>query len=139
MNALPSLHSDRLSKLLLPPCTPELLTAGTYYDHPPTEFPVVQKPDDYKRPRTQMVLTIFRKALIREYLLRGLVRGEDGKLRLPERGSITKEEIDEISTAPSYFFPISTPSIPYTFLTRDRSSLPKRKSQIPTNLPNNGR
>ena len=100
MNALPSLHSDRLSKLILPPCTSELLTAGTYYDSPPTEFPVVQKTEDYKRPRTVMVLNIFRKALLREYLLRGLVRGEDGKLRLPERGSITKDEIDEISSFP---------------------------------------
>ncbi|KAN0102844.1 alpha/beta-hydrolase [Hyaloscypha variabilis] len=97
MNGLPSLHSDRLSKLILPPCTSEFLAAGTYFDQPPTEFPVVQKPEDYKRPRTGMVLTIFRKALIREYLLRGLIRGEDGKLRLPERGSVTKEEIDEIS------------------------------------------
>jgi len=100
MNGLPSLHSDRLSKLFLPPCTSELLTAGTYFDHQPTEFPVVQKPEDYKRPRTVMVLTIFRKALIREYLLRGLTRGDDGKLRLPERGSITKDEIDAISTIP---------------------------------------
>ena len=100
MNALPSLHSDRLSKLILPACTSEFLAAATYFDQPPTEFPVVQKPEDYKRPRTGMVLTLFRKALIREYLLRGLVRGEDGKLRLPERGSITKDEIDEISMSP---------------------------------------
>lgn len=101
MNGLPSLHSDRLSKLMLPPCTPELLTAGTYFEQPPTEFPVVQKPEDYKRPRTVMVLSIFRKALLREYLLRGLTRTEDGKLKLPERGSITKQEIDEISKTPS--------------------------------------
>jgi hypothetical protein len=110
MNGLPSLHSDRLSKLHLPPCTPELLNAGTYYDHPPTEFPVVHKPEDYKRPRTVMILTIFRKALLREYLLRGLVRGEDGKLRLPEQGSVTKDEIDAIS--PSFpFTSSSTPQI----------------------------
>jgi hypothetical protein len=102
MNGLPSLHSDRLSKLLLPPCTPELLNAGTYYDHPPTEFPVVQKPEDYKRPRTVMILTVFRKALLREYLLRGLVRSDDGKLRLPERGLVTKDEIDEISRFPTF-------------------------------------
>ena len=117
MNGLPSLHSDRLSKLNLPPCTPELLNAGTYYDHPPTEFPVVHKPEDYKRPRTVMILTIFRKALLREYLLRGLVRGEDGKLRLPEQGSVTKEEIDEISPS---FLPLLSPaskSIPLTHVT----------------------
>jgi hypothetical protein len=44
-----------------------------------------------------MILTIIRNAMLREYLLRGLIRGEDGKLRFPERGSVSKEEIDEIS------------------------------------------
>lgn len=112
MNRLPSLSSDRLSKLNLPPCTSGLLAAETYYDHPPTEFPVVQKPEDYKRPRTVMILTVFRKALLREYLLRGLTRGEYGKLRLLERGSITKEEIDEISnSSPPSLLPTLVPNL----------------------------
>jgi hypothetical protein len=97
MYALPSLHSDRFARLILPSCTSEVLAAGTSYDQPPTEFSVPQRTDDYRRPRTVMFLTILRKAMLREYLLRGLIRGEDGKLRLPERGSVSKEEIDEIS------------------------------------------
>ena len=99
MNRLPSLSSNRLSKLNLPPCISELLAAKTYYDHPPTKFPVMQKPEDYRRPRTIMILTVFREALLPEYLVQGLIRDGDGKLRLPERVSITKEKIDEISNS----------------------------------------
>jgi hypothetical protein len=66
-----------------------------------------------------MILTIFRKALLREYLLRGLVRSEDGKLRLPEQGSVTKDEIDEISPF-STFLSSPTPQINFSN-TRDRS------------------
>jgi hypothetical protein len=100
MYKLPALHSDRMAKLNLPPCTPELLAAGTHYDHPPTEFAVPQRTDDYKRPRSVMIFSVIRKALLREYLMRGLIRGEDGKLRFPEIGSVSKEEIDEISESP---------------------------------------
>jgi hypothetical protein len=131
MNMLPSLSSDRLSKLNLPPCTSELLAAETYYDHPPTEFPVVQKPEDYKRPRTVMILTVFREALLREYLLRGLTRSGDDKLRLPERGSITKEEIDEISTSPLPFPSLPFPPFPHssqTALTLEKGPLELSKN-----------
>jgi len=47
-----------------------------------------------------MIFSVIRKALLREYLMRGLIRGEDGKLRFPEIGSVSKEEIDEISESP---------------------------------------
>jgi hypothetical protein len=90
-----------MAKLNLPPCTSELLAAGTHYDHPPTEFAVPSRTDDFRRPRSVMIFSIIRKALLREYLMRGLVRGEDGKLRFPEIGSVSKEEIDEISECPT--------------------------------------
>lgn len=47
-----------------------------------------------------MALYVFRESKIVKFLLRGLVRGgvrEGGELRLPERGSIANEEIDDIS------------------------------------------
>ncbi|PVH69967.1 alpha/beta-hydrolase [Cadophora sp. DSE1049] len=97
MNSLPALHSDRLAKIILPSCTSEILAAGTNFDQPPTQFAVTTKPEDYRRPRSVMILTVFRKGMLKEYLLRGLIRSDDGKLKFPGKDSVTKEELDKIS------------------------------------------
>jgi hypothetical protein len=42
-------------------------------------------------------MNMFRREIVAEFLLRGLVRDGNGNLRLPEKGCATIDEIDEIS------------------------------------------
>ena len=44
-----------------------------------------------------MALQIFKTETIAEFLLRGLLKTENGELTLPEKGSVSDEEIEEIS------------------------------------------
>jgi acetyl esterase/lipase len=79
------------------PCTPELLDEATDYRNPPTEIALPATEKDYRRPRQFISLTFFRDAIVSEFLLRGLVKGEDGTAALPQKGSVSVEEIDDIS------------------------------------------
>lgn len=103
MHDLPYLNRGRLSiaNCPIPDCTAELLASATDYENPPSEFTIPQSKEDYERPRRYLGLNMFRKGIVPEFLLRGLVRcgdreGEAG-LRLPEKGSVTEEAIDDIS------------------------------------------
>lgn len=97
MHSLPYL--ERFSKRSTLPCTPDVLAAATNYNRPPTEQAIVTD-EDYAKPRSVMGMTVFRKSIITEFLIKGLVRQEDGTLRLPEPGSVRKEEVDAISKYP---------------------------------------
>jgi hypothetical protein len=97
MHTLPYLGMGRLSKLPLPLSTPEILAAAFDFEKPPTEISIPKHSDDYLRPRGLMGMNIFRRGLIAEFLIRGLERDENGGLKLPDRGSASKEEIDKIS------------------------------------------
>ncbi len=94
MHNLPYL--ERFSKRSTLPCTPDVLAAATSYDRPPTKQEIVTD-EDYGKPRSVMGMTVFRKGIIAEFLIKGLVRQDDGTLRLPEPGSVRKEEVDAIS------------------------------------------
>lgn len=99
MHNLPYLNRGRLSvaNCPLPDCTAELLASATNYKTPPSEFKIPRSKEDYEHPRRYLGLHIFREGVVPEVLLKGLVRRGDGKLRLPEKGSVTKQEIDNIS------------------------------------------
>jgi hypothetical protein len=99
MHNLPYLNRGHLSvaNCPLPDCTAELLASATDYENPPSGFAIPRAAEDYKRPRRYFGLHIFREAVICEVLKRGLVRGEDGKLSLPKKGSLTEQEINDIS------------------------------------------
>jgi hypothetical protein len=103
MHNLPYLNRGRLSSANcpIPDCTAEFLASATDYDNPPSEFTIAQSKEDYERPRRYLGLNVFRKGIVPEFLLRGLVRCGDiegeGGLRLPVKGSVTKEAIDDIS------------------------------------------
>lgn len=99
MHSLPFLNRGRLSttKCWIPKCTPEFLASATDYANPPNGFAIPLSEEDNKRPRRYLGLRIFREGVVSEVLVRGLVRGEDEKLRLPEKGSATEQEINDIS------------------------------------------
>ncbi|KFY67205.1 hypothetical protein V496_01684 [Pseudogymnoascus sp. VKM F-4515 (FW-2607)] len=99
MHDIPFLNRGRLSiaECLIPNCTPDFLASATDYENPPSGFEIPRNAEDYERPRRHLGLRIFREDVVSEVLLGGLVKGEDGKLRLPEKGSVTEQEIDDIS------------------------------------------
>lgn len=103
MHNLPYLNRGRLSiaNCPLPDCTASLLAAATNYDNPPSGFAIPQSKEDYEHPRRYMALHVFRKSRIVEFLWMGLVRCRDGEgkgeLRLPRKGSVASEAIDDIS------------------------------------------
>lgn len=99
MRNLRFLNRGRLSdtSCTIPNCTPEFLASATDYTNPPSGFANPLSEGDYKRQRRYLGLRIFREGIVSEVLLRGLVRGEDGKLGLPEKGSVTEQEIYDIS------------------------------------------
>jgi hypothetical protein len=78
-------------------CTPDLLASATDYENPPSKFAVSQSEEDLERPRRHFALNMFRQSIVAEVLLRGLVRCDNGELRLPEKGSVTTKAIDAIS------------------------------------------
>ena len=91
-------QSSRLAGLLSPAPSPGILRAWLDYDNPPTETPITKSLDEFASPRVQMTLSMFNQGVIPEFLLTGLVPvGEEGRLRLPFRGCVSREEIDEIS------------------------------------------
>ncbi|KAL2067735.1 hypothetical protein VTL71DRAFT_15831 [Oculimacula yallundae] len=90
---LPYQQRGRFSQRCNLLCTSETLAAATEYSHPPTETMIGRK----DHPRGTMARQIFEQGLIAEFLIKGLLRERDGTLRLPEQGSVSKEEIDEIS------------------------------------------
>lgn len=96
-----NLHSvqslDRRAASKSTTCTPEWLAAGTDYANPPTEIKLALTEQDLQRPRHSISSTFFRESIVTEFLLRGLIRGSNGNLYLPERGSVSREEIDDIS------------------------------------------
>jgi hypothetical protein len=98
MHQLPYLRSGRLSALVLPSCTTELLKAATDFDNPPTEIDIPLRVEDYTRPRGIMGLAVFRESIIAEFILRGFIEGPGGSLQLPTQGCVAAEEIDGIST-----------------------------------------
>jgi hypothetical protein len=86
---------------ILPPLlpTPELLAAATTFESPPTEIAPPKIAEDYMRPRALMGRKVFTKSLIAEFLIKRLLRDESGALELPEKGSVSEEQIDAISKA----------------------------------------
>ncbi|KAH8674371.1 Alpha/Beta hydrolase protein [Tricladium varicosporioides] len=98
MHNVPSLGTGRFSNpppLQLP--TPELLVAATTFEAPPTEITPPKNAEDYMRPRALMGRKVFTESLIVEFLIKGLPRDESGEPKLPEKGSVSKEEINAIS------------------------------------------
>jgi hypothetical protein len=54
------------------------------------------------RPRGLMGMKIFRESRITEFLIHSLQKDENDELKLPEKGSVSEEEINAISkTTPS--------------------------------------
>ncbi|KAK0115866.1 hypothetical protein ONS95_012914 [Cadophora gregata] len=90
-------QKGRFSKRCSLPCTAETLAAATNYALPPTEKKISQTGQDNYRPRNIMARHLFESGMMAEFLIKGLVRGKEGELCFPERGSATKEEIDSIS------------------------------------------
>lgn len=97
MNRVPYLQRGRLSEYDAPSCTPEILAMATDFERPPTDTGCFPVPLGFSNPRSIISLTMFREGTTAEFLLKGLTRGEDGTLRMPEKGCVTKEEIDKIS------------------------------------------
>ncbi len=101
-HSVPHLRRGRISRIAVQRLTPELLAEATDYHHPPTEIEIAITEADLQKPRHQISVNFFRSGLVTEFLLRGLVRDQSGKLRFPERGCVTKGEIDEISMFVSF-------------------------------------
>ncbi|CAL3966121.1 hypothetical protein PZA11_002880 [Diplocarpon coronariae] len=97
LHHLPYLHRFVANPGSTLPCTAEVLAAATTYDNPPTDTPLPKSARDCIRPRQIMAMNIFQRSLVAEFLLKGLVRMDDGSLRLPEQGCVSKEEVDAIS------------------------------------------
>ncbi|KAH7310042.1 Alpha/Beta hydrolase protein [Rhexocercosporidium sp. MPI-PUGE-AT-0058] len=97
LHSLPYHPRGRFSQRCSLPCTYETLAAATNYAHPPTEQQITQTGQDNYRPRSIMARHLFERGIVAEFLVRGLVRGSDGQLGFPERGCVSKKELDEIS------------------------------------------
>jgi len=140
MHQLPYLSSGRLSDLVLPPCTTELLKAATDFDNPPTEIDIPLRVEDYTRPRGVMGLAVFRESIITEFILRGFIEGPDGSLELPAQGCVAAEEIDGISMislSEALFSKLHT--FIFHQLTRDsRSPVTLQENSVSPNLPSHG-
>ncbi len=136
MHKVPFLNRGRLSisECEIPDCTPDLLASATDYKNPPSEFAVSQSEEDLKRPRRYLGLHTLRKG-IAEFLVTGLETCLDGdgrvELRLPEKGSVRSEAIDDISKTTSQ-------SRVIVILTTSRSLPSLHKICLPTNIPDNG-
>jgi acetyl esterase/lipase len=102
MHNVPSLGTGRFSKLPPLPPTPELLAATTTFESPPTEIAPPKNAEDYMRPRGLIGRKVFTESLIAEFLINGLLRDESGTLKLPEKGSVSEEQIDAISKAKAW-------------------------------------
>jgi hypothetical protein len=96
---VPSLRTGRFSKLLLLPPTLELLTTITTFESPLTEITPPKNAEDYIRPRGLIGRKVFTESLIAEFLINGLLRDKSGTLKLLEKGSVSKEQINAISKA----------------------------------------
>lgn len=96
-HSLPWLNRGRLARMQCKPCTPSLLAEATDYHNPPTELALPASAKDLQRPRMSISLTFFREAILPEFLLKGLVRDENGNLAMPKKGCVSKKEIDGIS------------------------------------------
>jgi acetyl esterase/lipase len=81
----------------LPPVTPEMLALSTDFTKPPTGTPAPIAPADFMKPRGLMELQIFKTETITEFLLRELLKTENRELSLPEKGSVSDGQIEEIS------------------------------------------
>jgi hypothetical protein len=86
-------------KLLLLPPTLELLTIITIFKSPSTGIASPKNTEDYIRPRELIGRKVFIKSLIIEFLIKGLLRDKSGVLKLLEKGSINKEQINIINKA----------------------------------------
>ena len=94
---LPYLSRGTLSKFPFPPITQPLLALAVDFAHPPTGTPAPATATDFMKPRAVMALQIIRSESLTEFLLRGLVKDEKGELSLPAKGSVSDEEVREIS------------------------------------------
>jgi hypothetical protein len=136
MHNVPSLGTGRFSKLPPLPPTPELLAAATTFESPPTEITPPKNAEDYMRPRALMGRKVFTESLIAEFLIKGLLRDESGALKLPEKGSVSEEEIDAISkTKASPRLTINETS----FDRMCRSTAALTKHRLPASVSSNGR
>lgn len=121
MHILPYSGKGRTSALTLPPISQSLLAEATDYDAPPTQRAMAKETLDYFGPRAVMSTHVFRQSVIAEVLVKGLRNGvwtdeeefeereerdsgyegdydnKERQLRLPEKGCLTTEEVDEIS------------------------------------------
>lgn len=88
------LAGGRLGHLNFPSeASPELLKASIQ-PSPSTNVPSPKSLEDTLSPRVIMPMILFRKGVIAEFLLRGII---DGGTKLPEKGSVAEEEIKSIS------------------------------------------
>ena len=96
MHNLPYLNRGRLSidKYPILDCMPDLLASATDYDNPLSEYAVPQYKEDLECLRRFLALNM---SIVAEVLPRGLVRYGNRGLRLPEKGSVTKQAINAIS------------------------------------------
>lgn len=94
---LPFLNRGKPAKNRRRPVTPRLLAEGTDYDHPPTEIEIAATQEDLEKPRHQISKYFFNNGIVSEFLLKGLERDHDGRLRMPEKGCVKREEVDAIS------------------------------------------
>lgn len=103
MHSLPYSGRGRLSALTIPPASHGLLFEATDYESPPSEKAIANCALDYLSPRVVMSTHVFREEIVTELLLKGLKEngengsGEPEELKLPERGSVPVDEVDEIS------------------------------------------
>ncbi|KAH8811042.1 Alpha/Beta hydrolase protein [Xylogone sp. PMI_703] len=110
------LIGGQLPELIIPEDAPPELLEAVIQKPPPTHIPSPRRLEDFLSPRSVLGLVSFRKGVITEFLLRGLVKGKNGVLKLPEKGSVGENEIKSIS-------PIHFPDS--LFVSPDLKTLPK--------------
>lgn len=110
MHSLPYSGRGRLSALTIPPASHALLFEATDYESPPSEKAIAKCALDYLSPRVVMSTHVFREEIVTELLLKGLKdNGENAPdepvvLKLPERGCVPVDEVDEISESLCFFY-----------------------------------
>lgn len=103
LHDLPYLAKGLIHNTEIPTPDSELLKAVTNFDSPPTNTPSPRNPTEWLTERTKLGFYIMRAELTAALMIKGLVKGADGRLSLPDKAGLAKEDIEAIcKSSPTY-------------------------------------
>lgn len=96
LHDLPYLAKGPLHNIDLPTPDSESLKAVLNFNSPPTNTPRPSNPKEWFTERTKLGFYVMRAELTPALMIKGLTKGADGHLSLPDKAGLAKEDIDAI-------------------------------------------